>query len=246
MFSEADAAALYDVLNPWDPDQGADDAFYFPFVMGAESVLDVGCGTGSMLKLARERGHAGRLVGLDPDGAALERARRRDDVEWIEGVAAQAESGAGFELATMTGHAFQNLISDDDVRTSLAAIRGALRSGGRFVFETRHPQARAWEEWTSSNPDDVAEIEDESGRALRYWHGVDSVVGDLVSISGTLAEPDGTVLWEGTEDLRFLDVAALNGFLAEAGFEVEAQYGDWDRAAIDTSSREIITVARRP
>ncbi|MFG2677216.1 class I SAM-dependent methyltransferase [Streptomyces sp. NPDC048445] len=245
MFSDADAAALYDLLNPWDPDQRPEDAFYFPLVMGAESVLDVGCGTGSMLHLARKRGHDGRLVGLDPDHAALERARRRADIEWIDGTAMEAERGANFELATMVGHAFQNLITDQDVRASLAGICAALRPGGRFVFETRHPQARAWEGWTSSNPDDVANVVDESGRALRYWHGVDSIAGDVVSISGTLTELDGTVLRGFTEDLRFLDVATLNGFLAEAGFEIETQYGDWDMAPIDNSSREIITIARR-
>lgn len=36
--------------------------------MAAGSVLDVGCGTGSMLQSARERGHAGRLAGLGPQG----------------------------------------------------------------------------------------------------------------------------------------------------------------------------------
>ncbi|MCC9308253.1 class I SAM-dependent methyltransferase [Kitasatospora sp. RB6PN24] len=245
MFSDADAAALYDLLNPWDPDRGADDAFYFPLVMGAESVLDLGCGTGSMLHLARRKGHTGRLVGLDPDRSALDRARRREDVVWVEAVAAQAEQGADFELATMTGHAFQNLLTDEDVRLSLAAIHGALRPGGRFAFETRHPQARAWEGWSRTNPEDESEITDASGRPLLYWHDVDSIEGDIVNITGTVAERDRTVLRVFTESLRFLGVAALNAFLAEASFEIEAQYGNWDRTPITADSREIITIARR-
>ena len=245
VFSDADAAALYDLLNPWDPDRRPDDRFYFPLVMDAESVLDVGCGTGAMLHLARERGHRGRLVGLDPDRAALDRARRRSDIEWVEGTAADAERGADFELATMTGHAFQDLLTDDDVRASLAAIHGALRRGGRFAFETRHPQARAWEEWTAANPDDVVDVVDDTGRALRYWHDVDSVVGDVVTFHGTVAEQDGTVLRVLSESLRFLDAAALNKFLAEAGFEIEAQFGSWEQEPITGSSREIITIARR-
>jgi len=57
-------------------------AGYDESVMAAGSVLDVGCGTGSMLHRARDRGHAGRLVDLEPDRAALARARRRTDVEW--------------------------------------------------------------------------------------------------------------------------------------------------------------------
>jgi SAM-dependent methyltransferase len=245
VFSDADAAALYDSLNPWDPDRRRDDGFYFPLVMGAESVLDVGCGTGAMLCLARERGHRGRLVGLDPDRPALDRARRRADVEWVEGTAAEAERGTDFELATMTGHAFQDLVTDHDVRASLGAIHGALRRGGRFVFETRHPQSRAWEGWSSSNPDDVVEVVDETGRALRYWHDVDSVVGDVVTIRGTVAQPDGTVLRVLSESLRFLDVAALNGILTEASFEIEAQFGGWNREPLTTTSQEIITIARR-
>lgn len=245
LFSDADAAALYDSLNPWDPDHRPEDRFYYPLVMDSGSVLDVGCGTGAMLHLAREKGHSGRLVGLDPDRAALDRARRRADVEWVEGTAADAESGADFDLATMTGHAFQNLLTDHEVRASLTAIHRTLRRGGRFAFETRHPQARAWEEWTPSNRDDVVDLVDDAGRALRYWHGVDSVIGDVVRISGTVAEPDGRVLRVFRESLRFLDVAVLNGFLAEAGFEIEAQYGDWNQEPITASSREIITIARR-
>ncbi|MDH6115024.1 SAM-dependent methyltransferase [Kitasatospora sp. MAP12-15] len=245
MYSDADAAALYDLLNPWDPDRHPGDRFYYPLLTSADSVLDVGCGTGAMLRLVRERGHRGRLVGLDPDRAALDRARRREDVEWVEGRAADAERGAGFELATMTGHAFQFLLTDHEVSSSLAAIHAALRPGGRFVFETRHPLARAWEGWDQSNPDDVAELVDEAGRVLRVWHQVDSVVGDVVTFHGTLAGADGTVLRVDSESLRFLGVAELNAFLAEAGFEIEAQYGDWDRAPVTDASREIITVARR-
>lgn len=244
VFSDADAAALYDLLNPWDPDRRPEDRFYFPLVMGAQSVLDVGCGTGAMLHRARELGHRGRLVGLDPDRAALDRARRRTDIEWVEGTAAEAKSNADFDLATMTGHAFQDLVTDQEIRASLAAVHGALRPGGRFMFETRHPQARAWEGWTPRNSDDMVEVIDEAGRALRYWHDVDSVVGDVVTIRGIVAQPDGAVLRVLSERLRFLDVAALGRFLADAGFEVEAQYGDWNREPVTASSREIITIAR--
>jgi SAM-dependent methyltransferase len=245
MFTDADAAAMYDALNPWGPRRSAEDRFYGPLVMGAESVLDVGCGTGAMLRLARERGHRGRLVGLDPDRAALARAARRGDIDWIEGTAADAPRGAGFALATMTGHAFQDLVTDDDIRASLAAIAGTLRPGGRFAFETRHPQARAWETWTAADPDDVAGFTDTAGRTLRYGHEVDSVVDGVVAFHGTVTAPDGTVLRVLRETLRFLDVPRLDGFLAEAGFAVEARYGGWEQNPVDGASREIITLARR-
>ena len=56
-------------------------------------------------------------------------------------------------------------------------------------------------------------------------------------------------LWIATTDLPrspghvFYD--KLNRLLAEAGFEIEAQYGDWLREPVTAASREIITIARR-
>ena len=239
---DADDAALYDLLNPWAPDSSPADRFYHDLVMTAGSVLDIGCGTGAMLTCAREHGHDGRLTGLDPDRAALDRARRRADIEWVEGTAADARWAACFDLAIMTGHAFQCLVTDDDVRASLAAIHSALRGGGRFAFETRHPQAHAWLDWNPANGQDIISP---GGRTLRFWHDVKTADGGIVTFTSTTAHPDGTVLSVGHSTLRFLGPPALNAFLGEAGFQVEAQYGDWDHAPLTTASREIITVARK-
>jgi SAM-dependent methyltransferase len=58
------------------PEPGRGDfGFYLPLVMEAASVLDVGCGTGMLLRRARAEGHAGRLCGLDPAAAMLDVAR---------------------------------------------------------------------------------------------------------------------------------------------------------------------------
>jgi SAM-dependent methyltransferase len=241
VFSDADVAALYDVMNPWDPAR-PEVAFCTEQVMAAGAVLDVGCGTGSMLYHARDLGHTGRLVGLDPDPSMLDRARRRTDIEWVRGSAADAAWHQEFDLATMTSNAFQCLVADDELRASLTAIGSCLRGGGRFVFGTRHPQAHAWQDW---NPSNAFDVEDATGRQLRVWHEVESVVGDVVTLTETTAGRDGTVLRVDRASLRFLDVPALARFLTGAGFIIENQYGDWHRGPITPASREIITVARR-
>jgi SAM-dependent methyltransferase len=123
MYSDADTAALYDRLNPWGP---SDDC-YLSFVMDAPSVLDVGCGTGRLLHRARAAGHTGRLCGVDPDVAALERARRRAGIEWVEASAADMAWDREFALAVMASSVFQVFVTDQELGASLAATRAGPR-----------------------------------------------------------------------------------------------------------------------
>jgi SAM-dependent methyltransferase len=177
---------------------------------------------------------------VDPDPARLAEARRRADVEWVAGTAASMTWNREFDLAVMMGHAFQELVGDDEVRASLSAIRQALTAGGRFVFETRNPLARAWETW----PELTIDVVDPSGRPVRVRYEVEAVAGDVVTLTEATCDPDGTVLRADRASLRFLDVDTLAAFLDGAGFEIEAQYGDWSRERLEPSSPEIITVAR--
>ncbi|GHE04481.1 class I SAM-dependent methyltransferase [Streptomyces alanosinicus] len=239
-FTDLSLAALYDSLNPWGPG----DDFYLGLVREARSVLDIGCGTGRLLRQARTEGHRGRLMGLDPAAAMLVQARRaRSDVEWVLGDTHVRSWDGEFDLAVMTGHAFQELVTDEEIRGCLRAVRAALAVGGRFVFESRNPAARAWERWT---PDRVYEITDAEGRPVRVWHEVLGPPREgLVRFTETYAgEP-----WPSPKvcrsTLRFLGRESLEGFLAEAGLTVVEQYGDWDRTPLTPDSPEIITVARR-
>lgn len=53
-----------------------------------ESVLDIACGTGVVARLVEQRGHGGRLIGIDLNTAMLAVARNKSPaVEWIEGSA---------------------------------------------------------------------------------------------------------------------------------------------------------------
>ena len=239
-FSEARLAELYNAFCPWD--ERGDLAFYLPRVMAAERVLDVGCGTGALLRRAREEGHRGRLCGLDPAAAMLDVARSRPDVEWLLGDLTSVAFDQEFDLVVMTGHAFQVLLDDDEVRSALAAIRSALSDDGRFAFETRNPRTREWERWTPAN---AVEVMGTTGVPVRMAHQVDAVDGDRVSFTTRFTSPS----WDRPElshsTLRFLDVNALSRFLGDAGLTIEEQFGDWARRPLGDTSPEIITIARR-
>ncbi|MEU8517672.1 class I SAM-dependent methyltransferase [Kitasatospora sp. NPDC048722] len=221
--------------------------FYLPLVMSAASVLDVGCGTGALLRSARRDGHTGRLCGLDPAGAMLERAREQTDVHWVLGdlSSPQAAWEREFDLVVMTGHAFQVLVGDDELRAALAAIRRALSDEGRFVFDVRHPGVREWEDWTPRN---VALLTDPAGHVVRFWREAElPVTGEVVRYRTVFAGIDGDGVRAAPASVRYLAPGRLSVFLREAGLAVAEEFGDWGEGPLTDRSGEIITVAvRRP
>lgn len=239
-YTDTSLARLYDVLDR--PDRRTDFQFYLPMVMSAASVLDVGCGTGALLRLAREAGHSGRLCGLDPADGMLSVARARPDIEWVLGDLSSVSWDQEFDLIVMTGHAFQVLVDDSEIRGALDTIRAALADSGTFAFETRNPLARAWEAWTAEQVDQVI---DEDGQVIRMWSQVElPVERDVVRFTLTYASTAWDDPKRSHSTLRFLDAETLSSFLADAGFVIEEQYGDWDGQPFTNASPEIITIAR--
>ena len=240
-FTEDNLAELYDCFHPWE--RRRDFTFYFPLVMSARAVLDVGCGTGALLRRAREFGHAGRLCGLDSAGGMLNQARARSDIEWVLGDLSSVGWDREFDLVVMTGHAFQELVEDDAIRIALAATRLALTDGGHFAFETRNPLVRAWEHWATEY---TAEVTDASGAVVRRELQVATPVeGDVVRFTTTFTSPGWDRPQVSRGMLRFLDAEALSSFLSGAGLAIEEQFGDWTRHPLTDTSPEIITIARK-
>jgi ubiquinone/menaquinone biosynthesis C-methylase UbiE len=240
-FADDRLAALYDVFYP--PGQRDDFAFYLPLVLSARAVLDVGCGTGALLRSAREAGHTGRLCGIDPAAGMLNQARARPDVEWVLGDISSVGWDREFDLVVMTGHAFQELIEDDEIRAALAAIRSALTDGGHFAFETRNPLRRAWEQWTTQY---TAEVTDAAGVTVRCETEAPALIeGGIVRSTGRYTSPGWDRPLVSWGMLRFLDVPTLSSFLRDAGLTIEEQFGDWDRQPLTEESPEIITIVRR-
>lgn len=237
LFADPYLSSLYDRLCV---DRG-DELYYLHLIASAPRVLDVGCGTGTLLHRARQAGHRGRLCGLDPAEAMLARARRHPDIEWILGTLPEAGFDSEFDLLVMTGHAFQVLLSDEDVREFLAAVGRTLADGGHFAFEIRNPRVRDWEAWS---PDNVTRIRDETGREVRVWHKVEDVDGEFVTFTENFAVDGNADQLVSRSTLRFLPAEALDHFLADAGLVIDERYGDWDRSLMTPMSPEIITVAR--
>jgi ubiquinone/menaquinone biosynthesis C-methylase UbiE len=80
---------LAEVYDPLDPDRSDLDAYAaMAGESGAESVLDVGCGTGTLACLLARRGL--EVIAVDPAAASVDVARRKPGagrVRWLHGEA---------------------------------------------------------------------------------------------------------------------------------------------------------------
>lgn len=237
-YDDSRLAALYDALNPWGPS----DDHYLGLIREAGSVLDLGCGTGQLLKRAVAEGHRGPLVGVDVAAAMLEVARRGGEgVEWRQGDARTVDLGRRFELVVMTSHAFQEHLTDDDVRAVLGTVRRHLEPDGRVAFETRNPAAREWERWEGA----LSRVETPGGEVVEVEYGdVRFRPPDLVDLSTTCRFSDPARTFTSGGSLRFADPGHLRVLLHEAGFRIDGWWGDWDRTAFSGSSPEVVVLAR--
>jgi ubiquinone/menaquinone biosynthesis C-methylase UbiE len=156
IFAHRRLAPIYDAF-----DGDRDDlAAYLNIVgeLGADRVLDIGCGTGCLAVLLADSGRT--VVAVDPAEASLEVAKPKDRtarITWVHGDATTVPA-LGADLALMTGNVAQVFLTDEDWAQALHGIRAALRPGGYLVFETRRPERRAWEEWAADAAQVIVDI----------------------------------------------------------------------------------------
>ena len=237
LFSEPRLAELYDLLDSDRRDLDVYAAMAAEF--GAETVMDIGCGTGALACLLAQRGLT--VTGVDPAAASLEVARRKpgaDRVRWLH-ADATAVPPLGADLVTMTGNVAQVFVTDQEWATVLLAVRQALRPGGRLVFESRDPAKKAWLGWNREQTYRRAAIP--GAGPIQTWIDLTAAGGDLVSFRTTFVfASDGAVLTSDST-LRFRDRAELAGSLASAGLVV-----DEVRDAPDRPGLEFVFIARKP
>jgi SAM-dependent methyltransferase len=242
-FADARLAAVYD---PLDPDRSDLEVYERLVVdeLGARSVLDIGCGTGTFALLLADRGLD--VVGVDPAGASVEVARGKPGAErvaWHVGTA-DALSAMAVDVATMTANVAQVFVDDADWHEVLVAARERLRPGGALVLESRRPERRAWVEWTREGSRQLVDVPHEG--PVEDWVEVTEVVeeadgGAVVTfVSPTVFHRNGVRI-DSTSTLRFRTRAAIEASMAAAGLELVDV-----RDAPDRPGREWVYVARRP
>lgn len=227
-------ADTYDLAYP----RGEDTDFYISLAgHRPSSILDLGCGTGTLCCALAERRH--QVTGVDPAPAMLAVAKSKthsEQVEWVESSAQGYKSHRRFDLIVMTGHAFQILLTDADALAVLGTMRDHLNHRGRIAFETRNPRLDWAREWAAGQPRVLP------GGEILETLKITGAENEFISFETSYRFPDATLTTSST--LRFPSREHVEDLIACGGLVVRDVFGDWAAGPFaPAQSREIIFIA---
>jgi ubiquinone/menaquinone biosynthesis C-methylase UbiE len=208
----------------------------------ADRILDLGCGTGIVARVLRERlGGAACIAGVDLSPAMIARARAiAPDIEWHQGNALALPFADGAFDVVLSQQVLQ---FTGDRAAAVREIRRVLAPGGRLVASTWRPRqhqplyhalGEVAERHLGRSADLRWSLDGEELRALLVDAGFTEVRIDTASLieryrefpvrlSATAANHDLSALDDDERERRWAAVeadsaAVLAGFSAEGGF----------------------------
>jgi SAM-dependent methyltransferase len=242
-------ADLYDAM---DVDRRPHLDFYCSLVTpDTQSLLDLGCGTGSItLAMAEGLPPGARVAGIDLSPRMVEICRSRAPRhEWAVGDIAAPPVTGPFDLVVICFHTLQAMLTDEDLQRCLDAVAGLMSAGGRFAFDIYRPNL-AWLAGVTPDAAIARQFTDAQGRTV-----------DVVETDGHY-DPDTRIL-SGTWTLRDTATGApipvdpivqrlrqyapedITAALARAGLAVDTVWGDLDRSPFAEGSKRQVYLCRK-
>jgi len=260
-FYDSDLVVVtYDLLTEQANRQIAGDvAFYLDCAKRFGSpILELGVGTGRIAWALAEAGN--QVVGIDRSRSMLEAAKRkqgrfteaaRDRLDLVEAEITAFDLERVFPLALMPFSTFQHLTTPEQQCACLGCIQRHLEKDGRLVLDVFDPILDACIPGASTpNPDREA-IETETGHILRRRSltrtndplsqtFVETFRLERIDKSGKrLASDDAThhLRWATRQEMAYL--------FELCGFEIEAEYSDFEHGPPAYGQRQIWVLRSR-
>jgi SAM-dependent methyltransferase len=248
-------ADIYRIWSATAPSARANLEFYVGAYLDADGpVAELGVGDGRIAVEAARRGR--HVVGVDLSPAMLRLCRERADeagvlerLTLLEADFRTFSLPAAAALIALPYHSLGHLLAIDDKLAALRHIHAQLRPGGRFVFDDvvmnpdrldrlRRVELRA--EYTSTDGHDrllwVTSLVDAPAQSMRVVTWED----ELDEAGGLLRRRYRRL------SLSWLEPEQARQLLTDAGFTIEACFGDFDRSPFSaTGSQEQIWIARK-
>jgi SAM-dependent methyltransferase len=243
-------ARFYDAVYAHVRD-GVDNRYYLEQMQRAGGpVLEIGVGTGRLLRAALQRGVD--AWGLDLSPAMIERCRARLDPAQRERVRV-ADAGTmrlerRFALIVAPFRVLSHVFAVEDQLRLLDNAHDHLLPGGRFIFDLYVPDLRLLLEGLAEQCD--FDGEHAPGRRLRRF--VSSAPADLArqtnAVRMTFAwdEDDGSERrgdWD--FEMRFFFRYEIEHLVARSKLLLLALHGDFEGGPLTAASSELVVVCRR-
>jgi SAM-dependent methyltransferase len=234
--SESPYDAIAGLYDAWSRSVTEDVSFYVEEALSSDGpVVELGVGTG---RIAVPVALAGvRVIGVDSSGGMLDVCRRRaeaagvpDRVDLRLGDLRRPPVAERVPLVIAPFRSFLHLDDDGARLEALRAARDVLEPGGRFVFDVFAPGREDIEETNARW------LEREPG----IWERADWNEDERV-LTLAVRGPEG----ETEMELTWLPPERWGELLTEAGFEVVARYGWFDRRPYE-GGEDTVWVARVP
>lgn len=242
------AADMYD-----QKETNMDDVEFLLSTIGStpKRILEVCCGSGRILVPLAKTGHT--VSGFDADEFMLAKipAKASDhrNIEWKKSDAVHDDWGTGFDVVVLAGNILYNIVSDMDYAKAqelfIQKAASALVPGG-YIYIEYQPGGHnlAQPKQLSKQPTDAAE------RVIWEGRDNDGNFGRMLFLAGSTYDADTQLnkftrrfeitLANGeliTQDIpsqkHFATLEQLHSWLANAGFVVEQEYGDYKRNPIE-------------
>lgn len=217
---------IYDQVNAWTKDID----FYLDLIknVNVTKIADLGCGTGRVTTHLAKAGY--HITAIDPNEEAIQYAKKKgyqDEVTWLVGDSSNLQSNI-YEAVIMTANVAQVFLTDESWKNVISDVYRALIPGGHFIFDTRNPQKKVWEQWEKDNTPDFA-TELVSGDPLEIWNQYEGFVDDVYtfyeSVKNSRTDKELVRL---KMQLKFRTQEEIHYSLQQVGFSQIQNYGDWE------------------
>lgn len=213
-------------------------------------ILDLACGTGRTTLPMAEAGC--EVAGVDISEPMLARAREKAcerglAIEFHLQDCSQLDLPLTARMATMTGHAFQEFLTNEAQDALLRSVRRHLAPGGIFVFDTRFPSRDNLQKPAGEQPWQT--VTDEQGwtvAASVIWsYDAVSQIQDYVFIDRISNGAGATEETRSLGRLRYTWPREMERLLDMHGFDLDTIYGEWDGSPLAADSYDMVVVARK-
>lgn len=214
IFEDSKLVSIYDAFDG----ERNDLSHYVSIIeeLKVNSILDIGCGTGSLLKILIDSNY--RLLGIDPALESLKIAKKKcnnDGIQWIHGET-NILSTSIVDLAIMTGNVAQVFTEKTQWIDNLRNIYRSLNESGYLVFEVRDPERKAWKHWNRT--DSYQRLYIQELGFVEGWVDLVNIKGNLVSFrwsynfesDNKIFTSDSTLIFRKKQEI--IDTLQLVGF----------------------------------